>query len=84
MNLGRLMVPELFVVLLVNRQAPDILRLLKYLFVLAPSRVSYSLFNDMDWLGKVSGVSHVSIHGDLMLTRHICQVNVLGKALQIR
>ena len=71
MNLGRLMVPELFVVLLIKRQAPDVLELLKYLFVLAPSGVSNSLLNDMDWLGKVSGMSHVPIHGDLMLTRHV-------------
>jgi hypothetical protein len=48
MNLSGLVVPELFVVLLVKWQAPHILGLLKYVFILAPSRVSHSLLNDVD------------------------------------
>ena len=82
---ARLIVPESFVVLLVHRQASNILLLRKLTVIMSPSwliRELIEIFRKVNGLCQISAVAYMTVHCQLMFPGHIINVRTMGQLLE--
>lgn len=81
----RFIIPESFVVLLVHRQASNILLLRELTIIESPTWLigeAIELFGEVNGLCQISAVAYMTVHCQLMFPGHIVNVRTMSQLLE--